>query len=143
PTPAPWVTCGLDCPGNAFMVIAHEPSVVAQFANPVRELLTIGFLAVVIGRLGHRIRAATRLGRRTLTPVLVAAMASDFALGTGLPVRRPWPGSALMDGAFWLIALTVPAMAVAFLIGLTRWWVYVGASLRRIAERVAEPRRRA
>ena len=139
PTPAPWVTCASECPGNAFMVIAHEPSVIAQFGNPVRELLTIGFLAVVIGRLGHRIRAATRLGRRTLTPVLVAAMAWALALGAGLAVRRAWPGSALMDGAFWLIAFTVPAMAVAFLIGLTRWWVYVGASLRRLAARLKTP----
>ena len=39
----------------------------------------------------------------------------------------------------WLVALTVPAMAVAFLIGLMRWWVYVGASLRRLAARLRSP----
>ena len=121
------------------MAVADEPGVVEQLVNPLRELLTIGFLAVVIGRLGHRIRTATRLGRRTLTPVLVAAMAWALALGVGLAARRAWPGSMLMDGAFWLIALIVPAMAVAFMIGLTRWWVYVGASLRRLAARLRSP----
>ena len=30
-------------------------------------------------------------------------------------------------------------MAVAFLIGLMRWWVYVGASLRRLAARLRSP----
>ena len=30
-------------------------------------------------------------------------------------------------------------MAVAFLIGLLRWWVYVGASLRRLAARLRSP----
>ena len=39
----------------------------------------------------------------------------------------------------WLIALTVPAMAVAFLVGLMRWWVYVGASLRRLTTRLGTP----
>jgi signal transduction histidine kinase len=139
PTPASWVSCASECPRNAFMAVAEEPRVIEQLVNPLRELLTIGFLAVVIGRLGHRIHGATRLGRKTLTPVLVAAMAWALALGVGLAARRAWPGSVLMDGAFWLIALIVPAMAVAFMIGLTRWWVYVGASLRRLAARLRRP----
>src|SRR6185436_731499 len=29
PTPAPWVTCASACPVNAFMVVAHEPPVIA------------------------------------------------------------------------------------------------------------------
>ena len=72
----------------------------------------------------------------TLTPVLAVAMVWALLVGVGLGVRLAWPGSALVEGVVWLIALTVPAMAVAFLIGLMRWWMYVGASLRRLAARL-------
>jgi signal transduction histidine kinase len=44
-----------------------------------------------------------------------------------------------VEGGVWLIALTVPALAVGFMIGLMRWWVYVGASLRRLAARLRSP----
>src|SRR3954453_10123065 len=139
PTPAAWVTCGRDCPHNAFMAVTHEPSVIDQFVTPVRVLLAIALFVAIIARLAHRVRGATRLGRRTLTPLLAVAMAWASALGLFLGVRMAWPGSVLVEGVVWLIAFTVPAMAVAFLIGLVRWWAYVGASLRRLAARLRSP----
>ena len=139
PTPAPWVSCGSDCPRNAFMAVADEPRVIEQFVNPARVLLAIALFVAIIARLADRVRGATRLGRRTLTPVLVVAMGWALVLGVTLGVRLAWPGSALVEGLVWLVAFTVPAMAVAFLIGLMRWWVYVGASLRRLAARLRSP----
>ena len=102
-------------------------------------LVAIGLFVAIIARLADRVRGATRLGRRTLTPVLAVAMGWALLLGATLGVRQVWPGSAVVDVMVWLVALTVPAMAVAFLIGLMRWWVYVGASLRRLAARVRSP----
>src|SRR4051812_48779504 len=139
PTPAPWVSCGADCPRNAFMVVAHEPRVIEQLVSPAQVLLAIGLFMAIIVRLAGRVRGATRLGRRTLTPVLAVAMGWALLLGVGLGVRLAWPGSALVEGVVWLVALTVPAMSVAFLIGLMRWWVYVGAALRRLAARLRSP----
>ena len=139
PTPAPWVSCGSDCPHNAFMAVADEPRVIEQLVSPARVLLAIALFVAIIARLADRVRGATRLGRRTLTPVLAVAMGWALVFGVTLGVRQAWPGSALVDGMVWLIALTVPAMAVAFLIGLMRWWVYVGASLRRLAARLRSP----
>jgi len=139
PTPAAWATCGPDCPRNAFMAVTHEPSVIDQFVTPVRVLLAIALFVAIIARLAHRVRGATRLGRRTLTPLLAVAMAWASALGLFLGVRMAWPGSVLVEGVVWLIAFTVPAMAVAFLIGLVRWWAYVGASLRRLAAGLRSP----
>ena len=139
PTPAPWVSCSSDCPRNAFMAVAHEPRVIEQLVSPARVLLAIALFVAIIARLADRVRGATRLGRRTLTPVLAVAMGWALVLGVTLGVRLAWPGSALVEGMVWLIALTVPAMAVAFLIGLMRWWVYVGASLRRLAARLRSP----
>src|SRR3954451_17208581 len=139
PTPAPWVSCGAECPRNAFMVVAHEPRVIEQLVSPAQVLLAIGLFVAIIARLAGRVRGATRLGRRTLTPVLAVAMGWALLLGVALGVRLSWPGSALVEGAVWLVALTVPAMSVAFLIGLMRWWVYVGASLRRLAAQLRSP----
>jgi signal transduction histidine kinase len=138
-TPAPWVSCSSDCAPNAFMAVAHEPRVIDELIGPARELVAIALFVAIIARLAHRVRGATRLGRRTLTPVLAVAMGWALVLGATLVVRQAWPGSAVVEGMVWLVALTVPAMAMAFLIGLMRWWVYVGASLRRLAARVRGP----
>jgi signal transduction histidine kinase len=139
PTPAPWVSCSSDCPRNAFMAVAHEPRVVDQLVSPAQVLVAIGLVVAILVRLADRVRGATRLGRRTLTPVLVVAMGWALVVGVALAVRLAWPGSALVEGVVWLVALSAPAMAVAFLIGLMRWWVYVGASLRRLAARLRSP----
>ena len=136
PTPAPWVACGSDCPRNAFMAVAHEPRVIEQLVDPAQVLLAIVLVVAILARLADRVRGATRLGRRTLTPVLVVAMVWAIALAVTLAVRLAWPGSGLVEAVAWLVAFTVPAMAVAFLIGLMRWWVYIGASLRRLAARL-------
>src|SRR3954465_10248012 len=132
PTPAPWVSCASDCPRNAFMAVADEPRVIEQLVTPAQVVLAIALFVAIIARLADRVRGATRLGRLTLTPVLVVAMGWALVLAVTLGVRLAWPGSALVEGMVWLVAFTVPAMAVAFLIGLMRWWVYVGASLRRL-----------
>jgi signal transduction histidine kinase len=138
-TPAPWVSCSSDCPPNAFMAVAHEPRFIDELVSPARELVAIALFVAIIARLADRVRGATRLGRRTLTPVLAVAMGWALVLGATLGVRQAWPESAVLEGMVWLVALTVPAMAVAFLIGLMRWWVYVGASLRRLAARARSP----
>jgi signal transduction histidine kinase len=139
PSPAPWVTCGSGCPRNAFMAVAHEPRVIDQLVSPVREGLAIGLFLALGVRLAARVRGATRLQSRTLAPVVAVAMAWAVVFAVVLGVRQAWPESALVDAMLWLIALVVPAMAAAFLIGLMRWWVYVGASLRRLAARLRTP----
>jgi signal transduction histidine kinase len=139
PTPAPWVACSSHCPRNAFMAVEREPQVIEQFVSPASVVLAIGLFVAIIVRLADRVRGATRLSRRTLTPVLAVAIAWAVMVGVALGVRLAWPGSGVVAGAVWLIALTVPAMAVAFLVGLMRWWVYVGASLRRLAARQRSP----
>ena len=86
------------------------------------------------------IETRLRLPRCLLSITLAVAMGWALAVGVGLGVRLVWPESALVEGVVWVVALTVPAMAGAFLIGLMRWWVYVGPSLRRLAARLRSPR---
>ena len=93
----------------------------------------VGFGAAIAHRAGPQPPRAWWWGMRRLFVAMITL---------GLPIASvvrpgwavwPWPGPAVVEGVVWLIALTVPAMAVAFLIGLMRWWMYVGASLRRLA----------
>jgi Na+/citrate or Na+/malate symporter len=98
------------------MAVAHEPRVIEQLVSPAQVLLAVGLFVAIIARLADRVRGATRLGRTTLTPVLAVAMVWALLVGVGLGMRLAWPESALVQGVVWLIALTVPAMAVGFLI---------------------------
>ncbi len=141
PTPSEWVSCSANCPHNAFMIVAHEPGVVASVVVPVRELLVVLLFLAVVARLVQRIASASRIRRRTLTPVLAVAAAGIGLTAFGLIVRRFAPGSPAVTVARWLAAFALPAMAVAFLVGLLRWRLYVGASLRRFAATVSAPAR--
>jgi signal transduction histidine kinase len=69
----------------------------------------------------------------------VVAIAWAFLLATALVARRAWPSSPLVDVLVWTVALTFPAIALGFLVGVVRWWAYVGVSLRRLAARLRTP----
>ena len=133
PTPSEWVTCSANCPHNAFMIVGHEPGVVASVVVPLRELLVVLLFLAVVARLVQRIVSASRIRRRTLTPVLAVAVAGILVTASGLVVRHLAPGSSALTVTRWLAAFALPAMALAFLVGLLRWRLYVGASLRRFA----------
>ena len=141
PTPSEWVSCSANCPHNAFMIVAHEPGVVASVVVPVRELLVGLLFVAVVARLVQRVASASRIRRRTLTPVLAVAATGIGLTAFALIVRRFAPGSPAVTVARWLAAFALPAMALAFLVGLLRWRLYVGASLRRFAATVSAPAR--
>ncbi|MFZ0381390.1 MAG: histidine kinase [Solirubrobacteraceae bacterium] len=133
PTPSEWVTCSANCPHNAFMIVGHEPGVVGGVVVPLRELLVVLLFLAVVARLVQRVVSASRIRRRTLTPVLGVAVAGILVTAFGLVVRDLAPGSPVLTVTRWLAAFALPAIALAFLVGLVRWRVYVAASLRRFA----------
>jgi signal transduction histidine kinase len=137
PTPAPWTTCEGQCPGNAFLVSGSEPGFVESIVRPLRELLTFLILGATALRVGFRIRSATRLMRRTLSPVLAVAVAHLALLAFGFLLRRADPSSTAVDVLAWLIALAVPALALGFLVGLLRWRLFVADAVHRLAVRLS------
>jgi signal transduction histidine kinase len=141
PVPAPWTSCDGACPGNAFMVTGSEPSLVEDLVRPLREVLTIALFAAVALRLAQRIRGASRLTRRTLTPVLAVACFRFGAFCLILLTRRVAPDSDLVDVAVWLLTITVPLLAAAFLVGLARWWLFMAVSTQRLAAGLHGPPR--
>ena len=138
PTPSPWTECNADCPHNAFQLVDSEPAFVSHGLRDVREALTILIFLGVAGVLASRIRSSTRLTRLMLAPVLAVAVARLLVYVVGIGVRAADPGSPLLASIAWTIALLVPAMAVAFLIGLLRWELFSARALERLAVRLLE-----
>jgi hypothetical protein len=141
PTPSEWVTCGADCPHNAFMVVAHQPGLIAQVVVPMREVLTVLLFLAVVARLAGRVASASRVRRRPLTPVLAVAATGIALTAFALAVRSSVPGSPPLSVSRWVAAFALPAMALAFLAGLLSWRLYVGASLARFTASLSSPPR--
>jgi signal transduction histidine kinase len=138
PVPSPWASCGTDCPDNAFFVLNSEPGVIDSVMRPLRDALAaLIFLAVTV-RLAQRVGGSSRLMRRTLTPVLAVALLRFLTITVFVALRRADPDSAATEIAGWTAALGLPAMAVAFFVGLLRWRLFVGGALQTLGLRMRD-----
>jgi signal transduction histidine kinase len=136
PLPSPYTSCD-PCPSNAFMVASSEPAFVEDVMRPLREGLSIALFVAVTVRLGLRIRGAGHLVRQTLSPVLTVATFRVAVLAIALFARRQWPDDThLVQTLSWLVALALPAMALAFLVGVARWRLFVAGAQQRLASRL-------
>jgi signal transduction histidine kinase len=133
PTPSQWQSCVSGCPDNAFQVIASEPAFVESWLRPLRELFTIAlFLAATIS-LALRMRFASPLVRMATGPVVTIAASRLAIFAAAIVLRAIDPdGTPALVGA-WLAGLFIPLITLAFLAGLLRWRLYIGASLARLA----------
>ena len=74
--------------------------------------------------------------RRTLEPVLVVAIFRLVVFAASAVARRVDPDSPFVDAGLWLIALGLPALALAFLVGLVRWRLFVAGAMQDLATRL-------
>jgi signal transduction histidine kinase len=132
-TPAPGTDCDVNCPTNAFRIVEGEPRFVVHGLPAVRETLTVLLFIAVAVILATRVRSATRLTRLMLTPVLVVATVRLVLYAAGFVARGIDRGSPIVDALAWTVALLVPALAIAFLIGLLRWQLFTAGALQRLA----------
>jgi signal transduction histidine kinase len=133
PAPSQFATCDADCPGNAFMLLDSEPAWVDDVVVPLRELLASLILLAVLIRLADRIRRATRLMRSTLVPVLIFAMLHVLSVAAAIDLRRGGAEDSAISAATWVALLGLPALCIAFLIGLVRWRLTAADSLLGLA----------
>ena len=140
PTPSPYSTCSEGaCPPNAFMLLGSEPAVLADFVVPLREALAVLLFLAVVARLAGRIHDASRLVRKTLIPVLVVAIARTLAIAVALVARRLDADEAVVTTITAIIAFGLPALSVAFLLGLLSWRIHTADCLVRLAHALREP----
>jgi signal transduction histidine kinase len=141
PVPTPWADCSDGCPANAFMLVDAEPAFVDDVVRPLRELLIVGLFAAVTVRVAWRMRSASSLTRRALGPVLAVAIFRLGAFALTQAGRRIAPDSQLVDVGVWLLALSVPLLALAFLVGVWRWRLFMAEAMQGMATRLrAHPR---
>jgi signal transduction histidine kinase len=135
PPSTPLAACDTDCPANFFMLLDSTPA----FVEPVRSireiLIVLVFLAAALRLIG-RIRNATRLMRRTVTPVLAAAIARLGAYTAFIPTRRIAPDSPAVEAVGWILVMTLPALALGFLVGFVRWRLHVASAMEHLARNV-------
>jgi signal transduction histidine kinase len=133
PPQTPWASCDGNCPPNAFLVLDSEPALMDSVVQPLRELLAIVLLlGVAVSRIA-RYRVAGPMQRRVIGPVMVASVVSAVMLALYLLIRRAVPGTQVVDVLGWLWAMTIPAIASAFLIGLVRRRTILGEVLTRVS----------
>jgi signal transduction histidine kinase len=131
--PSPYTSCVDGCPGNAAFALEREPAFVDAIMRPLGAVLVLAVMIAVVARLHRRMRASTPLTRRMLAPVIAVAMARATALGV-LIVARDLETGVPVEAAAWLLALAVPAMALAVLAGLLRWRLFAERALQSLAE---------
>ena len=132
--PSPYTSCVESCPANAFFALDREPGFVDAVMRPAGVLLVLGVMTAMTLRLWSRVRAATPLTRRMLIPVIAVGAARAGVLGIAIVARQLDSTSKALEITAWLLALAVPALALAFLAGLWRWRLFAEAALRRLAE---------
>ena len=137
PEPVPWTLCHGGCPDNPLMVTGSEPGVIEDIVRPLREILVILLFAAATLRVAQRLRRASPLMRRTLTPVLGAAAIRLVSFAALLTLRRTAPDSEVITAWIWSLALCVPLLAGAFLVGLARWRLFIASGMGRLATRLA------
>jgi signal transduction histidine kinase len=133
PSPSQWASCVSDCPANAFQVTSNEPALIEAWVRPVREALTILVFVAVAVRLVMKLSAASPLLRISIGPVVVVAAARTVLYIPAFVLRAVDPEGTPAEVSVWLIGLFIPVITIAFLAGLLRWRLFVGASLGRLA----------
>jgi signal transduction histidine kinase len=132
PTPAPWATCGVHCPPNAFALSDAEPALLGLVA-PLRQILTLLVLAGVVAVLTRRMRHAGPLRRRALAPVLGVAVVHAAAITAYFPARASHPALPAVNALGWIYVFTLPLLALCFAAGLLGSRLFVARALERLA----------
>jgi signal transduction histidine kinase len=140
PSPSQISTCDATCPDNAFMVLGSEPAILDALVVPVREVLAALILIAVVVRLADRIRRATRLMRRTLAPVLVAAMFRMLTLAVAFGIRGAGAGDSAVIASTAAVQVGLPVICLGFLVGLVRWRLHIADRLLGLAQTLSAPR---
>ncbi|MGA2455869.1 MAG: histidine kinase [Solirubrobacteraceae bacterium] len=125
PTAGAFIFCTSRCPANVLL-IGHSPQAASVLLAVYRALGFTLFLATAV-RLAQRLRPATHLMRRVLTPVLVAAIARTITIMAGLALGFQ-SGTALMTAS----VLTVWGVPLAIVAGSLLNLSYDAGALERL-----------
>jgi signal transduction histidine kinase len=137
PLPTPFTGCTAGCPPNSFF-LGSEPGFIATVVKPLRETLTIAVYLSVVALLSTRLRQASHSLRRTLVPVLGAAVLRFAAAAVYVILRRAEVDADVLYVASLVALLSIPLTALGFFVGLLQWRVYSGTALASLNTGLAD-----
>jgi signal transduction histidine kinase len=132
PVPYPWATCVHQCPANAFMVVAREPAFMTSIAQPVLEVTASLLFLGAVAAMWSKARRATPLQRRTLVPVMAAAIVHFTAYIAYLMARRAGLDPAALQWLAWLVLSSLPVFALSCIAGLLSARIYSARALESL-----------
>ena len=132
PIPSPFTTCTSHCPANWFFVAESQPAAIDSFVRPLREVLTVVMYLAVAALLAARLRTAGRNLRRTLAPVLGAAILRFGVAVLYVALRQGGVNNDVLEVFTLLALLTIPITALGFFVGLLKWRIFSGSVLTRL-----------
>ncbi len=139
PLPTPFTGCTTECPPNSFF-LGSEPGFVATVIKPLREVLTMVIYISVVALLSLRLREASHSVRRTLAPVLGAAVLRFAVAVLYVGLRRAEVDAEVLYAASLVALLSIPVTALGFFVGLLQWRVYSGTALAGLNTGMADTR---
>jgi signal transduction histidine kinase len=131
PSPLPWTSCGVDCPPNAFNVVALDAGVIDTIRITREALATLAMWAVVVA-LVLRMRRATGLLRCALAPVVAFAVVQGLVFLAYQWARRSGQVPGVVDLLGWAWLYTVPVVALSFGLGLLHRRLHVASVIERL-----------
>ena len=129
--PFPLTTCTADCPTNAFMLAGSEPAFLGE-VEYLRDVLAVLAFTAAVSILALRIQRATPLMRPMLVPVLAMAIVRLLAVAGYQLAARNYPDAALTEVVGWMAGFGIPAMSIAFLVGLIYWRLVEATTLEQV-----------
>ncbi len=133
PIPSPYAVCSAECPPNAFELTSSQPAFIDDVVRPVREVITLSLFFATALILVGRLFTSTPIVRRTLAPVLVAALLSALAAAAYVAARRAGAGYSTLEALEVVRGIAVPIAGIGFLVSLVMWQLYEARALERMA----------
>ena len=139
PLPAQWTTCVEDCPTNV-LVVWDTPAFVEDVIQPLRALFAAMIFLVAALVVARRARRASPLARTSLTPVFVVAILRFVSESVFLLLRGIDVSTDVLVPMAATINLTIPLVALGFLVGLLRWRLRVARALEGLNSQLGTAR---
>ena len=133
PLPSPYSVCTADCPANAFQLTASQPAFIGDVVIPLREVIASGAFFATALIIVARLMRSTPLMRRTIVPVLVAAVLAALAAAVYIAARRSGVDESTLEGLAAIRRFTMPVAGLGFLVSLLLWQLFEARALEQLA----------
>jgi signal transduction histidine kinase len=133
----PSASCDGECPRNPVRILGGGATV-GDALSVASWSLTAGALIAVAVALTFRMRTATSIGRRTISPILLSVLAVAATFAASAVARAGGAAPATLERLGWFSTATSLTVPCAFLAGMLGARVFAGGALERLVARLTD-----